>query len=173
MKTRSMIRMGAGLALVAMVAARAGGPALSVQGEDRPVSLVLSRTVMDFEDGLDARDALGRPVAAPAAKLRLQRLFIGGLYALLMRPDLPRVAEVLAFMQKLWQHSSAAFRGLAGAAWRVFLDLWSPPFRKFDPTPFLMAVGAVFLLMSLQTRRDSSARPGSFLTQLSTVVLRC
>ncbi|HRY28637.1 MAG TPA: hypothetical protein P5079_01220 [Elusimicrobiota bacterium] len=138
------------------------------------VDLRLSPAALEFDQGLDVRDAEGRRVAAPAARDQLRRLFVGGLYALLMRPDLPRVAEVLSVLEKMWNVSSGTVGHAVAAVWMACLDLWLPPVKRLNVTPFLclLATLAVLLTQAAFGFFRTIPKTDSFLKSLSSIVLR-
>jgi hypothetical protein len=111
---------------------------------------------MSFDDGLDVRDAQGRPVSSPKAKADLRALFVSGLCRLLMRPEVPRVARVLSVLERTLD----VFRhGLCRAlpkSWGDFLDLWSPPAKKLNLMPLFLVAALLALLTPQVSKRCSS-----------------
>jgi hypothetical protein len=143
-------------------------------GAPFPVSLTVSPDIMAFDEGLDARDAHGRTVASPAAKRELRQLFVSSLYLLLMRPELPAMAEALSVLQKTWNLASGVFGRAAAAFWTFALDVWSPSTKRwrFVPSLALLAVLGVVFVQSFIVLR-AVPRTDSHLKSLATSVIRC
>jgi hypothetical protein len=137
-------------------------------------SLTLPSEVLQFDDGLDVRDSLGRTSSSSQAKGRLRALFVGGVYALLTRPELPRMAERLALLGRLWDLASGAVGRAAGTAWRAALSVWLPSVKKLLSVPALCLLAVLpALAASLLAPLSETPRLGSLLKSLSSTLLRC
>lgn len=123
-------------------------------------------------DGFDARDAQGRPIHSAVAQAALRSLFIDSLHALLMRPELPRVAALLSLLDADWRISNGVWRR-AGAACARIQDAVSsaagsrtraPP----SAVPFLLSGLALAGLL-----RFAHAFRFAFFSLVASTVLRC
>jgi hypothetical protein len=159
-----------GMSLAA--AAVAAGTLMASSPAGRPLEISLAPAVdaASLDEGLDVRDAQGRPVAAPAQKQQLRRLFVGSLFALLTTPRLP---QALALLDE-WRGWAEWFRRPLTAAWSAFLDLFTPPARRrlfsFSAVAlWAMALGFAAVLFSAE-RNDS--RLNANLTKLTSTVIR-
>ena len=129
---------------------------------------------LSFDEGMDARDALNRPVARLEAREQLRSLFVSATFLLLTRAELPRVAAMLAVLERTWSFAQRALTGAAAFVFHVWVDLWNPPTRRFGPP---RAGGALFLALFLALQAGPlwllSCRIESTLKSLHSTLLRC
>ena len=168
----NLLKAGMGLGFAAMVAAVLVS-AIS-QASPAHIRITLPVDSTSFDEGLDVRDASGRPVVSSSAKQQLRALFVGSMFLLLTRPELPRVAEVLASLRKFWNTAQVGFTQGAAMVWAAAIDLWAPSTKRSNLIPLLFLVSA-FVLSSLCFSRSPAFAPGlaSRLCSLSSTVIRC
>jgi hypothetical protein len=138
------------------------------------IHLTLPAAGLDFDEGLDVRDANNRPVRSPEARAQLRQLFVDTVYALLTRPELPRMAELLSSVENAWTGA----RRFLGRAAQAVIALWEQtgwfPTRRF-PLSSLSGSWAGFEVAPTRTvhpyRGLSSPRLLSLLTLVSSVVI--
>ncbi len=138
-------------------------------------SLTISVDALDVDSGLDPRDAMGRPRADFHAREQLRQMFISGLFTLLMRPELPRRAELLSALERLWNAAGQAMNRVKTLAVLFLSEVWLPVVRRM-----ILLVTCLFggILLFRPCRTGFRCRLFSFQesflsTCLTSVVLRC
>jgi len=146
-------------------------PLEASSGSPSEIVLTLSQDTLNFDDGLDARDAQGRPIAAPQARVELRTLFVGGLFQLLMRPDLPRVAETLAALRRVWRLAAENLQRALVDFGPVVAALAASIGKRFLAL-FLALMGTLLFLAHSRRPAPAYSRRARFHEMLSSVVLR-
>lgn len=148
-----------------------------VHSEGRPApgyaDISVPAVSVDFDEGLDVRDARNRPVRHAAAIRQMRQLFVSSAYSLLMRCQAPRVAQVLGVLDSLWNASNGFLQRAIHGMSRAVETLWAPAAKRSLPVLILLAFAAALLLAPLFRTDFSCCRISSLLSLVSSVVLRC
>jgi hypothetical protein len=135
-------------------------------------AIAVPQPSLDFDEGLDARDAQNRPLGSFSARRELKALFVSRLYELFLNPvETPR-ATLSSLIRRAWQSAAARI-----GPWQPFelirgLDVCGPALRK-TAKYFARAAGASPAALGPPTSSSLSGFHASqILLQQSSVVLR-
>lgn len=103
MKKPSVILISSFILLVAVIFLP-----ISVGERGADFKIVPPKYSMEFDEGMDVRNKLGRPVKSFKAKQELKMLFVGGLYNLFTSPSFPVIQSALKILDKSFNMAGEA-----------------------------------------------------------------